>query len=464
MSLRDAVTSPKEFSGPIRVRDVEPIQMRKAIKALPDFGSGTPKGLDVAELQARFVDRVSNNTLASVSPAEMRQCPYGFFDEPRPFIDDPTVTAALLSELATRAQKSATRILIYQYLEHYNPSKPGCVAVANWLDQQVMQWNWAWRDRSETYALFNAEEAPAKLAIHILASQAPVREVFEDLGLSDTILTGSLGEAAFAAACIIVSASRSAKAQGQQRRLMEWARRGDRFGYEKAFPAYVSALLMPWQSSEPDAAHKAALLAELESFAGDPRVKPARWARVKSQAAQAYDVLMRWLTRASVYQFFDIIDQVLSADEMRMWAYRRPFWTSYLEPGYISEAWVAFGANGASQARHVARTTGGDAALGFATLTGKSQSHAALIMKIGDLTVAEWSHNGKYNIWPSASQNAPRLYKTRYDAYELSGAPFDGSHYGSDSFSWQRKIARKIEVETGFSTQKTSWMPRRFGR
>lgn len=109
---------------------------------------------------------------------------------------------------------------------------------------------------------------------------------------------------------------------------------------------------------------KSALLEMLQRFGeGDPRAKPARWRTVMDKAPGAYAVLMRWLTRASVLQFLDIVDRLMPDSAAKlMWAYRRAFWMSYLlsdgnAPG-IDAAWVAFGDEGERLAKRAARESG----------------------------------------------------------------------------------------------------------
>lgn len=81
-------------------------------------------------------------------------------------------------------------------------------------------------------------------------------------------------------------------------------------------------------------------------------------------------------------------------------------------------------------------------------------------MKIGDLIIVEWSHNGSYNIWTASHPSAAKLYKTGYYPEELMGAPVERPHMSSDTFSWQRKVASIIRDHTGRWTPQIGWHPR----
>ena len=204
--------------------------------------------------------------------------------------------------------------------------------------------------------------------------------------------------------------------------------------------------------AEPSPAHKATLIDTAVGYAGDPRVQQSRWRQVRENAADAYEVIVRWLTKASVEQFFDIVAQ--TTDRPDMWAQRRKFWEAYLKADMISAAWVAFGADGARRAE-LAAAQSGDAGLSmFGRLGaggGRTSEHAALIMRIGDLTVVEWSHNGRWNIWRKSDRNHPELFRHNarrwpdYEPRELMNGPVWGAHQGN----WQATVRETIQRNTG---------------
>ena len=81
-------------------------------------------------------------------------------------------------------------------------------------------------------------------------------------------------------------------------------------------------------------------------------------------------------------------------------------------------------------------------------------------MRIGPLTIAEWSHNGSCRIWLSGNESAPKLYKPTYSRHELmTGDDFSKPHMGSERGSWQGAIARWIEDQTGISVPRRAYMP-----
>ena len=141
-------------------------------------------------------------------------------------------------------------------------------------------------------------------------------------------------------------------------------------------------------------------------------------------------------------------------DRPDMWAERRRFWTAYLKANLISEAWVVFGADGARRADQASRRLEDKGLSMFGRLAsggGRTSEHAALVMRIGDLTIVEWSHNGKWNIWKRADRSAPALFRQNdrgrpdYQPQELMNAPTSGSH----TSQWRWTVADIVRRETG---------------
>ena len=169
----------------------------------------------------------------------------------------------------------------------------------------------------------------------------------------------------------------------------------------------------------------------------------------------AKSVMRRWLTKASLEQFLDVVDRTAQS---HMWAARRKFWFAYYENKFMVEAWVAFAADGARLARELAKERDNPAIKNFGTLNrsaGVVKEHAVLIMKIGDLVVADWSHNGKCHIWLPEDENAPKLYKRSYDRDELiCGSSWDKKHLGA----WQLEVHAYIQHNTGIRMMTMDYM------
>jgi hypothetical protein len=429
---------------------------------------GAPKRTEHEEL-AKYCTRVANAFRVdggrNLSRRDVRRLPFVILDSP--FRDDDELFASALRELKRRQRRSSVLGLIAQYLEQFDASNPRLRSVAAFLSSTVNQWDWIWADRSSKYSLFLIDRAPYQIANAALSSEVSPREVLGDAGLAEGAMTGGLGEDAFARACGLVSETAGLPCVDLQRRLMEWARGQRSFEYPAQWRPFFRALLNPWLEAKCPDAHRSALCAALMACAGDPRTAPNqnRWEVIRQNEATLYSLLVRWLTRASIFQFLDIVGQTALDHQ---WKYRRAFWTAYLEAGHISEAWVAFGSQPARYARRARERDKESDALAFAELetgTAKSRDHSALILRIGDLTIVDWSHNGKYQVWKRGDRGAPNLhakggYRLKYTAEELSCAPISGVHSNPPGYSWQNRLAEFIRTETGLRTSSVNWQPR----
>jgi hypothetical protein len=167
--------------------------------------------------------------------------------------------------------------------------------------------------------------------------------------------------------------------------------------------------------------------------------------------------MIRWLAQATLEQFLKVVDRVAPKHP---WDYRRAFWSAYIERRAVGNAWVAFGSSGTQIAKRLADDSGDALMRRFATVTGGSSDHAVLLLRIGDLVVADWSHNGKLRIWRRSNPNAPELNKSSYVAAELRADPnFETVHLPPDG--WQSKTEAHIRKHTGIRLAEAEYMPRR---
>ena len=154
--------------------------------------------------------------------------------------------------------------------------------------------------------------------------------------------------------------------------------------------------------------------------------------------------------------FFSAIDQTA----LRLhWDYRKPFWLAYLNGGYISDAWVVYD----PRTTRIAVNKLGIQDDQFGTI--RSGSRSAILMKIKNLTILEWSNQGACRIWRAHDPDAPKLHKKTYKNTELMESCMRSiAHQHSRRGSWQDKIALIIQQETGIYMDKYSYMPEDYVR
>ncbi|MBF0213587.1 MAG: hypothetical protein HQM00_08485 [Magnetococcales bacterium] len=373
-----------------------------------------------------------------------------------PLIEAPDFLDEYLQQLRRQRSRLAVRRLIRFYLTYFHLSHPGIHKIAGFLQEMVPEWKWEWAERHARLGIFDVPTAPGRFAEYMMQSMLSPREVMDETGLG-----GSLYGSRFAAHAYLLTARTISGMLVQTpttllpllKRFASWGMIGDRFAFEsttRASAKMAESLLLPWVDRTAPDDVRIFIESHLLSVLHDLRIDPSRWLDVDEKARR---VMRRWLTKASLEQFLDVVDRTAQS---HMWPARRKFWSAYYEREFMLEAWVAFAKDGASVAKRLAADKDDPSFGNFGILDprGTSRNHAVLIMQIGDLLVADWSHNGKCHIWKPNNPHAPKLYRS-YDRTDLIiGSDFEKSHQGA----WQIDVHNFIEYHTNINMKQRDYM------
>ncbi len=193
----------------------------------------------------------------------------------------------------------------------------------------------------------------------------------------------------------------------------------------------------------------------IKSFS-DPRVSRHRWPEIDEKFGgqklreDCMAIFTKWIINDTIDLFFKIIAEHAPDNQF---APRRDLWKTYFAQNYVSNAWVILGADAVRTAWNLRQTGGVASGLDWGKLEGAGTNQSVLLMKIKDLVVAEWSHNGKFRAW---SANKPRFNQSKYHADQLrknsnrimtkSGNYSDGIVHLGD---WVSRAQSYIEEQTG---------------
>ncbi len=438
--------------GRSRVTVPEPYNLQKLVRLLEALEvSQRAERENVADMQMRIMQEIDRHGISSLSRKDLRDICRVFFLPPRPPGREPELRDGIISAVWQLKRKPALYGLLDSYMDIAKTGDEDARILGRRLREILTQIEHessvVWKKRDKDFAIFDMDRAPREIAKVILDGNREPSIVLSDAGLDNPHRQkGGLAITAFTEACRIAMKSKRENAVRLQKILSDWAHlHGEKFSYPEVWTEYSAALLSPWDSVRPEEEHKRWITERLLNVAGDPRTNPAQWRGLKERHAMAYGVILRWLTQDSFRQFFDIVTKM--TDRLDMWEARRIFWTKYLNAEHISEAWVVFGEEGARLAKEAASRSDDKALLNFGKHNerrGRTSRHTALLMRIGDITIAEWSHNGAWNMWRRGS-NTPVLYKKFYEADELMEGDERCVHNGD----WERKIRHIILHETG---------------
>lgn len=448
---------------------LEPLILRRAARnaerLLGDLTprAPTPYDLDAVASGLRLAWQTSHS-LAAVPPRDLWRAPWVFF-RPHEHSDRwlaqlPDLVQAWLDWMDEHFRTRAVVVLLREFLAAY-PQDLACFEpIRRWLERQVNTSGTPrltrWAERSRNFGLLE-RDAPLRLTGAWWDTSSSFDVYAGEAGLVPGLEGSALVRRATGAMLDRVNGQlRTGQATPEWlERAFQWiAPSGKlRFGYQRIRTA--EALLSPFLTQSPEPPVQHALQEILLRAIGHPGSQREQWQGI---SVELRAVLSRWLVSRSLEDFFRVLDKTA---EKRHWHYRKAFWSAYLDRGVISDAWVVLG----REARRIVRRNMEEAQNDAGTLLvgeGAQANHSVLLLRIGTLTIAEWSHNGKCRIWADSKRSAPRLYESQYRRQQLvDGCDWDKAHMGSEQGRWQDDVARQIERHTRIRIPRGEYMPRR---
>lgn len=322
---------------------------------------------------------------------------------------------------------------------------PSIQIVGDWLAAHIAWLPDPWPQLAQAFDIFSPANGPRLLAEAYLASNETAAGFFKRVRLSARAAAGGLGFAMFAAAVEFVE-ERQAQEPRQAQRLCDLAVWKNTLRAETAsahVPAYAAAvrvaaaeaLLLPWRCEAPPPAVKAGIMAFLLRHEGDPRVTSKPWTALR---APAVTILRRWLTEATVATYFRVAEKATAIDRTQL-AERRQFWRAHL--AQIDDAWLLTGP------RSIAALGADGPRCG--RLGGCRPDQSALLIRIGDLTILESTHETSERIWLAGNPFAPPLFRPADEIYWLGSltrnADFSSAFGHKAGGTWQERLAIFID-------------------
>lgn len=308
-----------------------------------------------------------------------------------------------------------------------------------------------WRRRVQEYDLLSLD-GPRKLADRLRADYQRRTMLLENAGLiGDLEQSEFLREVNLCLAAALQRELGSKEYEGLDAYLGLLAPDGA-LTFQVQAPIYADAMLLPFVEDPPPEDVKGTIQPFLLAHLKDPRLTQSGWISVQPSAR---DVMLRWMVSASLDEFFTLIARHAQRDH---WTYRKAFWAAYHKRDYIARAWIILGENAESEAR---RRWGSRAIPAHGVLRGGNPDHCVLLLQIGDIVIAEWSHNGTCRAWVENSEHCPRLYRHAYSRGDLTAnAGYEQRHAGNLYYTWQQQLAAVIRKSTGIGMTQAEYQVR----
>jgi hypothetical protein len=177
---------------------------------------------------------------------------------------------------------------------------------------------------------------------------------------------------------------------------------------------YYEAMLSPFGVVTPLADVQKVIVRTVVERFGDPRINI--WPNLTGADAEArrencLSVIKKWLSIEYLDLFIKIIEET-AVD--RQFKPRKAFWLGYFEANKISDVTLILASDADKFAKRARSKSDGSEYMKWAKLSQSLSDQSVLLMRIGDLVIAEWSHNGAVRFWSVDDNSAPKFHRLEY--------------------------------------------------
>lgn len=280
--------------------------------------------------------------------------------------------------------------------------------------------------------------------------QESVEEIFSKLGISPDLQEGSLGEAIAKSLLAENFKKMTNNDYSLLDRTLEYFVKNDEesIRLDHLHDTIIESLLGPFLTKEPESLIKEKLTKFIDTYFGDPRGNP-RWHTVDHEIKK---IPIKWKVGVTLSAFFKLLDDVALENEVhaKHWPMRKAFWKELLDNGEILEAWIILGKRYLEV--HDSYLEDNLHFGVFSTHKNIQPNHCAIIVKVREYTISEWSHNGATRVYFNNDERAPELYLDKYHPDDLKklrrkekgmGSPNDG-YIAHSPTSWETNLRKKL--------------------
>ncbi len=479
--LREAIAAIENaqlLRRPARLPDPQATQLLVQSLGTPEARQGPPPKSQLEELRGRLISLYTKSSRTEAERRDLRDAPWLLWNGTPWLVTIPRLVDAVHNQAGEHQR--TLRNLIEAWIAAFDPGDSTIDASGRKISSLLVADSDRrldfWREVDKRVAFFDSTSGPAKLAGWLLSGPESVPHALAATGLDDPVRGGGGYAKAvqMRVQTAVEPALRSQWANQALERALSFLEPGDGLRFPHLRTAMARDLANPWldRGLQPPESARAAMCDFLVKHLKDPRTNSGNWQAVGEATTS---LVRRWLVRASLDMFFGLISQ-FALDQH--WQWRAAFWKACMdrcnEHGVPFDAWVALGPQVAALARTSRELRDTFGRVGGAGVQG---NHSVLLMRVGPVTLCDWSHNGALRAWPNEWQNAPRLYKKEYHRSELTGQCLDfppnsayGSrgegtgkglrHAGSDRSSWQSSAAELLARRAGVRLTAADWRPR----
>ena len=354
--------------------------------------------------------------------------------------------------------------LFRSWLLEYNPQGPVGELVTGELKRNLGRLPEPLRNLAERYPVLSLTPDFRDAARALLDQEMPIEDR-SALGLNEGGIVSTRLASKILVACAQVL--RTGNATGRQMRVFKDMVAPTGAIHESVRMAAMVGLVLGAVERPPGEDLIKEISNLVEQNFDDPVTRKDRWPSVVDELGgeatrdRCIDTVRKWQVFRSITLFFKIIEQVVESEHKHQFPTRRDFWLGYFDKGQVTDAWVVLGSKARAQMKQIVREGGDDyKALKWASLSGGPSDQWALLMRLGDTTVMEFSHSGRARLWGTndgsgdVRSKVPVLHRTEYKAENLRAPCPESQMFRHDpGGSWRYSVGRCIDRLAGRATR-----------
>lgn len=303
--------------------------------------------------------------------------------------------------------------------------------------------------------IFDLQDGPLKFASAVIQSPSTIESFNQSHDLWTDFPSTKFAAQAFKS-LISLDPSLLRSPQATQN-LLSWLGAPHKPRYPALSRTAAELILLPWTSAMPNPGQMHALRSYVLEcpYLGNPDRQNPNWIEVDPACKE---IFKKWMIGQSLDAFFEVLQN--TADDL--WRYREKFWRTYFSLGAIEDVWLILGKDAEFFVRRNQAKYGH---LKFGVFNDRSggvaRNHSLLIIRIGHLEFAEWSHNGSLRARPLDKDVLYKPQRCDGNDYKFESMDFhDGlnertqlAHHHSATGGWQDKARKFIRKHTNINAQ-----------
>lgn len=353
--------------------------------------------------------------------------------------------------------------LIASYIMQFERTEPTIRKISQLLNMSKDRLSRRWQRYLSNANILDLDQVEDTIAQHIIYQEDSLEGYLANIGLGGAYSTGFLLQGILVT--VAKKISQAIRKNGEFQQLDKFLKFSSVNGKIKPGTevACMIALMSPFKNDIelPNQKIKEDIQNLFLNTFGDPRISTDKWPVIDRRfrdegnlVEEAQNLLKKWLNLESIEFFFNLIEDIAP----EQFEERKILWKKYFDQEKVVDAYPILGSLADMKARDLKRDNSGLQNLKYGIFSSGSvqKNQCVLLMKIGNWTVAEWSHAGKFRSWSADSKLKPAFYLNRYSADQLKKGsnPYRqvNGEYGDGiihSGNWVSRAERWIAKETG---------------